>query len=34
MSSTNTEMLRAVAWYWDFVVVAWLAVFGAIWLFT
>lgn len=34
MTPANTEMLRAVAWYWDFVVVAWLAVFSAIWLFT
>jgi cytochrome c oxidase subunit 3 len=34
MTATNTEMLRAVAWYWDFVVVAWLAVFSAVWLFT
>ena len=34
MTPTNTEMLRAVAWYWDFVVVAWLAVFSAVWLFT
>ncbi len=34
MTSTNAEMLRAVAWYWDFVVVAWLAVFSAVWLFT
>jgi heme/copper-type cytochrome/quinol oxidase subunit 3 len=34
MNETNTEMLRAVAWYWDFVVVAWLTVYSAIWLFT
>lgn len=34
MTANNLEMLRAVAWYWDFVVVAWLCVFGAIWLFT
>jgi heme/copper-type cytochrome/quinol oxidase subunit 3 len=34
MTDTNSEMLRAVAWYWDFVVVAWLAVFSAVWLFT
>lgn len=34
MTATNTEMLRAVAWYWDFVVVAWLLVFSAVWLFT
>jgi heme/copper-type cytochrome/quinol oxidase subunit 3 len=34
MTATNNEMLRAVAWYWDFVVVAWLAVFSAVWLFT
>jgi heme/copper-type cytochrome/quinol oxidase subunit 3 len=34
MTATNTEMLRAVAWYWDFVVLAWLAVFSAVWLFT
>jgi heme/copper-type cytochrome/quinol oxidase subunit 3 len=34
MNPANAEMLRAVAWYWDFVVVAWLAVFSAVWLFT
>ena len=34
MNPTNAEMLRAVAWYWDFVVVAWLAVYSAVWLFT
>jgi heme/copper-type cytochrome/quinol oxidase subunit 3 len=34
MNPANTEMLRAVGWYWDFVVVAWLAVFSAVWLFT
>jgi cytochrome o ubiquinol oxidase subunit 3 len=34
MNQTNTEMLRAVGWYWDFVVVAWLAVYGAVYLFT
>jgi len=34
MTPTNTEMLRAVAWFWDFVVLAWLAVFSAVWLFT
>ncbi len=34
MTPANAEMLRAVAWYWDFVVVAWLAVYSAIWLFT
>lgn len=33
-NDSNTEMLRAVAWYWDFVVVAFLCVFSAIWLFT
>lgn len=33
-TSSNAEMVRAVAWYWDFVVVAWLVVYGAIWLFT
>ncbi len=34
MTPSNTEMLRAVAWYWDFVVVAFLAVYSALWLFT
>jgi len=34
MNANNSEMLRAVAWYWEFVVVAWLAVFSAVWLFT
>lgn len=33
-TETNIEMLRAVAWYWDFAIVAWLCVFSAIWLFT
>lgn len=34
MTPTNAEMLRAVAWFWDFVVVAFLIVFSALWLFT
>jgi len=33
-TASNPEMLRAVAWYWDFVIVAWLAVYSAVWLFT
>lgn len=33
-TENNAEMLRAVAWYWDFAVVAFLCVFSAIWLFT
>ncbi|HEX3425349.1 MAG TPA: cytochrome c oxidase subunit 3 [Acidimicrobiales bacterium] len=33
-TASNAEMVRAVAWYWDFVVVAWLVVYAAIWLFT
>lgn len=28
------EMVRAVAWYWDFVVVAWIAVWATMWLLT
>jgi heme/copper-type cytochrome/quinol oxidase subunit 3 len=28
------ELVRAVAWYWDFVVVAWLAVWATMWLLT
>ena len=28
------EMVRAVAWYWDFVVVAWIAVWATVWLLT
>ena len=31
---TNRELIRVVAWYWDFVVVAWVAVYATIWLFT
>jgi heme/copper-type cytochrome/quinol oxidase subunit 3 len=34
MNEHSNEMLRAVAWYWDFVVVAWLVVYSAVWLFT
>jgi len=34
MTPSSNEMLRAVAWYWDFVVVAWLAAYSALWLFT
>ena len=34
LNASNNEMVRAVAWYWDFVVVAWLLVYSAIWLFT
>ena len=34
MTGTNHEMVRAVAWYWDFVVVAWIAVYATLWLFT
>jgi heme/copper-type cytochrome/quinol oxidase subunit 3 len=34
VTATNREMVRAVAWYWDFVVVAWLVVYTAVWLFT
>ncbi|MGH9123284.1 MAG: cytochrome c oxidase subunit 3 [Acidimicrobiales bacterium] len=33
-TATNHEMVRAVAWYWDFAVVAWLIVYCVIWLFT
>jgi len=34
MTPSNNEALRAVAWYWDFVVVAWMLVYAAIWWFT
>jgi cytochrome c oxidase subunit 3 len=34
MAPGNNEMLRAVAWYWDFVVVTWLAVYITVWLFV
>jgi heme/copper-type cytochrome/quinol oxidase subunit 3 len=34
MTPSSNEMVRAVAWFWDFVVVAWLIVFSALWLFT
>jgi heme/copper-type cytochrome/quinol oxidase subunit 3 len=34
MTASNNEVLRAVAWYWDFVVVAWMLVYAALWLFT
>ncbi len=30
----RSEVVRVVAWYWDFVVVAWIAVYATIWLFT
>jgi heme/copper-type cytochrome/quinol oxidase subunit 3 len=30
----RTEVVRVVAWYWDFVVVAWIGVYAAVWLFT
>lgn len=33
-TSTSHEMVRAVAWYWDFVVAAWLIVYSVVWLFT
>jgi heme/copper-type cytochrome/quinol oxidase subunit 3 len=32
MTAGNHEMLRAVAWYWDFVVAAWISVYAAMWL--
>jgi heme/copper-type cytochrome/quinol oxidase subunit 3 len=34
MTPANHEMIRAIAWIWDFVVVGWLAVFATVWLFT
>jgi heme/copper-type cytochrome/quinol oxidase subunit 3 len=34
MTPTHNEMLRAVAWYWDFVVICWLAVWATVWVFT
>jgi cytochrome c oxidase subunit 3 len=34
MTSSHREVVRAVAWYWDFVVVAWIAVYATLWLFT
>lgn len=34
LTATNAQMVRAVAWYWDFVVVAWLVVYATIWLFS
>jgi cytochrome c oxidase subunit 3 len=34
MTPGRHEMVRAVAWYWDFVVVAWIAVYATLWLFT
>jgi cytochrome c oxidase subunit 3 len=30
----RTEVVRVVAWYWDFVVVAWIAIYATVWLFT
>ncbi len=34
MTPANNEVLRAVAWFWDFVVVAWMLVYAALWWFT
>jgi len=34
MTSSHGELVRAVAWYWDFVVLAWIAVYATLWLFT
>ena len=34
MTPTHNEMLRAVAWSWDFVVICWLAVWATVWVFT
>jgi len=34
VTADNAEMLRAVCWVWDFVVVAWLMVYACVWLFT
>jgi cytochrome c oxidase subunit 3 len=34
MTPTHNQMLRAVAWYWDFVVICWLAVWATVWVFT
>jgi heme/copper-type cytochrome/quinol oxidase subunit 3 len=34
MVPANHELVRVVAWYWDFVVVAWIAVYSTVWLFT
>jgi heme/copper-type cytochrome/quinol oxidase subunit 3 len=34
MTPANHEMIRAIAWIWDFVVLGWLAVFATVWLFT
>ena len=34
MTGLRHEMVRAVAWYWDFVVVAWFAVWATLWLLT
>jgi heme/copper-type cytochrome/quinol oxidase subunit 3 len=34
MTPAHNEMLRAVAWYWDFVVICWLAVWATVWVFT
>jgi heme/copper-type cytochrome/quinol oxidase subunit 3 len=34
MVPARHEPVRAVAWYWDFVVVSWIAVYATVWLFT
>jgi len=34
MNGSRHEMIRATAWIWDFVVLAWIAVYATIWLFT
>jgi cytochrome c oxidase subunit III len=30
----RNEMVRAVCWYWDFVVISWIAVYATLYLFT
>jgi heme/copper-type cytochrome/quinol oxidase subunit 3 len=30
----RTEVARVVGWYWEFVVVAWIAVYATVWVFT
>jgi heme/copper-type cytochrome/quinol oxidase subunit 3 len=34
MTPTHHEMLRGAAWFWDFVVLAWIAVYATLWLYS
>jgi heme/copper-type cytochrome/quinol oxidase subunit 3 len=34
MTPVNNEMVRAVCWLWDFVVISWIAVYATLFVFT